>query len=59
MDKFSFKSEETMLPDRAAGVFLIFTRSPSPRASSKLLLIKDVLLGSSQIIEWQTLLNLT
>lgn len=30
MGKFSFKSEETMLSDRAAGVFLIFTRSPSP-----------------------------
>lgn len=32
-------------------VFLIFNRSPSSVQAGKLLLIKEVLLGSSQIIE--------
>lgn len=59
MDEFLFKSKKRCSALQAAGVFLIFDRSPSSVRASKLLLIKEVLLGSSQIIEWQTLLNLT
>lgn len=59
MDEFLFKSKKRCSVLQAAGVFLIFNRSPSSVQAGKLLLIKEVLLGSSQIIEWQTLLNLT
>lgn len=51
MDEFSFKSEKGCSLLQAAGVFLIFNRSPSQVQVGKLLLIKEVLLGSSRIIE--------
>lgn len=59
MDEFLCKSQKRCSVLQAAGVFLIFNRSPSSVQAGKLLLIKEVLLGSSQIIEWQTLLDLT
>jgi len=51
MDEFLFKSKKRCSVLQAAGVVLIFNRSPSSVQAGKLLLIKEVLLGSSQIIE--------
>jgi len=51
MDEFLFESKKRCSALQAAGVFLIFNRSPSSVQAGKLLLIKEVLLGSSQIIE--------